>query len=63
MWSVRDTDLTFDLAPVLIFALGALVFLLGWLQTGSQLFLVASLLTGLAAAYSMYRLRKLYIRP
>ena len=59
---MRDTDLTFDLAPVLIFALGALVFLLGWLQTGSQLFLVASLLTSLAAAYSMYRLRKLYIR-
>ncbi|MDZ7850786.1 MAG: hypothetical protein U5K70_08320 [Halodesulfurarchaeum sp.] len=58
---MSDTDLTFDLAAVLLFALAAIVFLLGWLQTGQQLFLLIGLLMGLATAYMVYRVRNLYI--
>lgn len=58
---MNDSNLAIDVAPLLIFALAAVVFALGWLDTGSQLYLIAALLLGLLAAYAGYRLRKLYI--
>ncbi|MFB6086017.1 MAG: hypothetical protein ABEJ84_04320 [Halodesulfurarchaeum sp.] len=59
---MKDTNLAFDLATVALFALAGVVFLFGWLQSGTEVFLIVALAMILATVYTGYRVRKLYLR-
>jgi hypothetical protein len=59
---MRDTTLLADLGPIGLFGLAAIIFGVGWRQTGNGLFAIAALILVLATAYSFYRVRSLYIR-
>jgi hypothetical protein len=54
-------DLLFDVTPVALFALAALVFAIGGATTGKWWLHGAALLAGLVAVYQLSRLRSLYI--
>jgi hypothetical protein len=57
---MKHRNLLADVAPLFIFALAAIVFLLGWFDTDRGLFLGAAGLLALGAVYQLYRLRSLY---
>lgn len=58
---MSDRTLIADVAPGVLFALAALVFAIGGINTGQSWFLFGAVLLGLVSAYQLYRLRRLYI--
>ncbi|MFW6458397.1 MAG: hypothetical protein ACOCY6_03165 [Halodesulfurarchaeum sp.] len=54
-------NLVADVAPGVIFAIAAVVFALGWLDTDRTVFAIAALAVGVAAGYQFYRFHDLYL--
>ncbi len=59
---MKGKRLLVDVAPLVLFLLALSVFAVGWVRTDQVVFLIAALLMVLAAAYTVYRVRNLYIK-
>lgn len=58
---MKEERLLVDISPTILFGLATVVFGIGWLQTGRTIYLLAVVIVGMATAYTLYRLRTLYL--
>lgn len=59
---MKEERLLVDISPPIIFAVGGIIFTVGWVQTGQTILLAAGLLAALGTVYTLYRLEQLYLR-